>query len=103
MTLANLGPVPLDFALHEISPTLNIQAIKPQDLNGKHILYDLYHGEPPSSEYSILIGDLASAGAQVIGNVMPIDASVLEGFDVLWVNCCGDTSWTTEELSSVAD
>jgi hypothetical protein len=53
---------------------------------------------------STLISDAAGAGAEVNLNwTYPIDASILEGYDVLWVNCCGDTSWTSDELNAVSD
>jgi hypothetical protein len=51
-----------------------------------------------------LISDLTIAGATIAENfVFPIDASVLDDYDVLWVNCCGYTNWTFTELTVLAD
>jgi YVTN family beta-propeller protein len=104
LVISNSGPLPLEITLHEISPTLALRAPAPEDLTGKQILYDRAHDEPGMWDYSTLITDAIGAGAEVTENwYYPIDASVLEGYDVLWVNCCGYTSWTFDELNAVSD
>jgi YVTN family beta-propeller protein len=104
LTILNTGPVPLNVALHEINPAVAMQALSSTDLAGRRILYDLAHGEPRSSEYSSLVSDLTNAGAVVTENwYFPIDAAVLEGYDVLWVNCCGSITWGFHELQAVND
>jgi hypothetical protein len=104
LTILNTGPLPLNVALYEINPAVAMQALSSTDLAGRRILYDLAHGEPRSSEYSSLVSDLTNAGAVVIENwYFPIDAVVLEGYDVLWVNCCGGITWGLSELNAVKD
>jgi YVTN family beta-propeller protein len=104
LIISNTGPLLLEIALHEISPSLALLAPSPDDLSGKTILYDMAHGEPWWYDYSYLVDDLIAAGAVITENwTYPIDASVLEGCDVLWVNCCGYTNWTYGELSAVSD
>jgi YVTN family beta-propeller protein len=104
--ISNTGSLPLDIALFEINPTAVLQAmspLSPGDLNGKRILYDRAHGEPDSSEYSNLINDAITAGAAITESWYTIDAALLEGYDVLWVNCCGYTAWGFGELNAVSD
>jgi hypothetical protein len=104
LMILNTGPVPLNVALHEINPAVALQALSSTDLAGKRILYDRAHGEPGSSEYSSLISDATNAGAVVTENwYFPIEAAVLEGYDVLWVNCCGGITWGFRELQAVND
>jgi len=103
LTISNTRPFPLDVALYEISPTVALQALSPADLSGKRILYDRAHGEPSTSDYSSLIDDVISAGAVVTENFYTIEAAVLEGYDVLWVNCCGGTAWSFGELNALSD
>ncbi len=102
LVISSTGPLPLEIALHEINPAAALQTLSVTDLSGKHILYDRAHGEPWSNDYSILISDTINAGAVITENwAYPIDASVLDGHDVLWVTCCGDTAWTYGELNAV--
>jgi hypothetical protein len=104
LLITNSGPLPLEVAFYEVSPTLALQVPRPADLSGAHILYDRAHGEPGTWDYDTLINDAISAGAVVAENwYYPIEASVLEGHDVLWVNCCGGTNWTSGELNAVSD
>jgi YVTN family beta-propeller protein len=104
LMISNTGPLPLHIALHEINPTAALQTWSPADLTGRRILYDRAHGEPGDWDYSSLIGDAISAGAVITENwYFPIDAAVLEGYDVLWVNCCGDTTWGFGELNALND
>jgi hypothetical protein len=54
--------------------------------------------------YGTLVNDLISAGAVVTENwYFPLDPSVLEGYDVLWVTCCGGTIWGLSELNAISD
>jgi hypothetical protein len=102
LTISNTGPLPLDVALYEINPATALKALSSADLAGKRILYDRGHGEPGNSEYSSLISDVTNAGAVVTENwYFPIEAAVLEGYDVLWVNCCGGIPWGFSELNVV--
>jgi hypothetical protein len=51
-----------------------------------------------------LIGDAAAAGAVVVENwYFPIEASILEGYDILWINCCGNMNWGYGELQAVSN
>ena len=102
LMISNTGPLPLDIALYEINPPAALQTLSPSDLAGKRILYDRAHSEPASSDYSSLVNDAIGAGATVTENwYFPIDAAVLEGYDVLWVNCRGGITWGFSELNAV--
>ncbi|MEJ2207490.1 MAG: hypothetical protein P8129_00460 [Anaerolineae bacterium] len=104
MTLFSTGPMPLEFTVHEISPAVTMQALSPADLSGSQILYDRAHGEPGPASYNVLIDDVVAAGAVVTENwYLPMDANVLEGYDVLWINCCGTTAWGFGELNAISD
>jgi hypothetical protein len=104
--ISNTGPLPLSFAVHEISSTTVLRSVSglSNDLTGKRILYDRAHGGPALSDYSTLAGDVISAGAVITENwYSPIDANVLRDYDVLWSNCCGGSSWGFGELTAVQD
>jgi hypothetical protein len=104
VTLFDTGPMPLDFAVHEISPTLMLRSPSAVDLSGKQILFDRAHGEPAMSDYDTLIADIVAGGATVTENwYFPIEPGVLSAYDVLWVNCCGSTNWGFSELTAVRD
>ncbi|NUM44933.1 MAG: carboxypeptidase regulatory-like domain-containing protein [Anaerolineales bacterium] len=99
LVLSNTGPAPLLFELHELSPTLNLTA--PSDLTGKHILYDMGHGETWYGYFSTLMSAAVSAGATVtIHYEYPLNAATLNEYDVLWISS-GEISWTFEELNLV--
>ncbi len=115
LLISNTGPVSLEIALHEISPTLALGfdlSTQPAQsdirhsttiVSGTRILYDRAHGEPGTWDYSTLVNDAIGAGAVVSESYSVIDASVLAGYDVLWVNCCGGTAWSFGELNAVND
>jgi hypothetical protein len=104
LKLRNSGPVALDITLHEINPAVALRAPSGGDLTGRRILYDRAHGEPSTSAFDYLIEDAISAGATISENLdYPVDAAVLEGYDVLWVSCCGGTAWDFGELNAVND
>jgi hypothetical protein len=102
-TLANTGPLPLNFAWHEIDPTARSgEAVN--DLAGKSILIDLSRGGAGQYNFLLLVQDITAAGGVVIENYSnPITADILAPHDVLWVNCCGYTNWTTTELSIISN
>jgi hypothetical protein len=51
-----------------------------------------------------LITDAFAAGAVVEENwYFPIEASVLQGYDILWINCCGTLSWGYSELQVISN
>lgn len=100
-TLANTGPLPLDYTWHEIAPNLRTPDA-PADLSGKVIMYDLAHGQYSQSNYSTLVTAINSAGGLFTVNyAFPITADILNNVDVLWVDCCGYTNWTFAELQVV--
>lgn len=100
-TLANTGPLPLDYAWHEIAPNLHTPDA-PVDLSGKVIMYDLAHGQNSQSNYSTLVTAINNAGGLLTVNyAFPITADTLNNVDVLWVDCCGYTNWTFAELQVV--
>ncbi|MBX3058833.1 MAG: carboxypeptidase-like regulatory domain-containing protein [Anaerolineae bacterium] len=100
-TLANTGPLPLDYTWHEVAPNLH-QPETPVDLTGKVIMYDMAHGQGSLANYSTLATALHNAGALVTTNfAFPITANTLNNVDVLWVDCCGYTNWTFAELQVV--
>jgi hypothetical protein len=102
LMISNTGPLPLDLALFEINLDVAEAAPTPEDLSGKRILYDRSHGQPARGEYSTLINDAIAAGAVVVDNwYFPVDASVLQGYDILWSNCCGSMTWGWSELQAV--
>lgn len=102
-TLSNTGPVPLPYAWHEISTTNRLPAT-PLDLVGKKILYDRTHSEYGISGFSYLIDDMINAGGVITENyTTPVTADVLRSYDVLWVNCCGYTNWSEDELTAVSN
>jgi YVTN family beta-propeller protein len=102
LVVSNTGPVPMDMALFEINLSFIDSAPTPQDLSGKRILYDRAHGQPSSDEYSTLVADAVAAGAVVVENwYFPVDELVLEGYDILWTNCCGGMTWGLSELLAV--
>lgn len=104
LTIANTGPETLEATFHEMLPLEQLMAEFSVDLGRRNILYDRAHGEPPSSDYSTLVDDLTAAGATISENfTYPIDATILDGYDVLWINCCGYTNWTFNELNVLAD
>jgi hypothetical protein len=104
LLISNTGPAPLDIALFEIDLFLQRLAPRPEDLAGVRILYDRSHGEPAGSTYSTLIADAVAAGAVVEENwYFPIEASVLQGYDILWINCCGTLSWGYSELQVISN
>jgi hypothetical protein len=101
-TLANTGPLPLNFAWHEIAPANQLNTL-PNDLAGKSILFDVYHGGAWPDNFTIMIQDIVDAGGVVVeNNSNPITADLLAPHDVLWVNCCGYISWTAAELAAVS-
>jgi YVTN family beta-propeller protein len=102
LVISNTGPMPLDLALFEINLDFNESAPRPEDLTGKRILYDRSHGQPAPGDYSTLINDAIAAGATIVENwYFPVDASVLQGYDILWSNCCGSITWGLGELLAV--
>jgi DNA-binding beta-propeller fold protein YncE len=102
-TIANTGPLPLEFAWHEITPTLMV-ARTPSDLNGKVIMYDRAHGQGDLANYSTLAAAINNAGGLLTVNfAFPITADILNNVDVLWIDCCGYTNWTFAELQAVND
>lgn len=104
LIISNTGPAPLSLALFEINLDFNHSALQPADLAGKRILFDRAHGQPARSQYSRLINDAVAAGAVVVENwYFPIETSVLEGYDILWTNCCGGIGWSFSELQVVGD
>jgi hypothetical protein len=103
-TLTNTGPLPLDYAWHEIAPDNNNTVNTPFDLSGKVILYDQAHGQYDMNNYSTLSTAIQNAGAQIMVNfALPITADILNNVDVLWIDCCGYTNWTYAELQVVSD
>jgi DNA-binding beta-propeller fold protein YncE len=102
MVISNTGPMPLDMALFEINLDFSESPPTVEDLTGKRILYDRSHGQPARGEFSTLINEAIAAGAEVVENwYFPIDANVLQGYDILWSNCCGSISWGLSELLAV--
>lgn len=102
LLISNTGPVALDMTLFEVDLAFTESPPTRENLVGRRILFDRSHGQPAGSTYSVLINDLVAAGAVVVENTtFPIDASVLEGYDVLWSNCCGSISWGFSELLAV--
>ena len=101
-TLANTGPMALEYAWHEVDTNLR-QLDTPLDLSGKSILYDYSHGSYGISEFTFLVGEIVKAGGVVSENgACPITAAVLAPHDILWVSCCGYTSWLPDELAAVS-
>ncbi|MFO7539227.1 MAG: hypothetical protein R6X32_14390 [Chloroflexota bacterium] len=97
--ITNSGPLPLEIDLFEVPSALQGLGTITADLTGVQILYDRAHGQPDLASYTTLHNDLVSAGAQIVQNfVYPITAAILEPYDILWLNCCGYTSWTFNEL-----
>lgn len=104
LLISNTGPAPLDIALFEIDLFQNRLTPRPEDLAGKRILFDRAHGEPAGSTYGTLLADAVAAGAVMEENwYFPIEASVLQGYDILWINCCGSLSWSYSELQVVSN
>lgn len=104
LTVANTGPAALEVSFHERPVSQETLTSLQANLEHRKILFDRAHNEPASSNYSTLIADLTTAGAQVDENfIFPIDAAALEGYDVLWVNCCGGTNWTFPELTVLSE
>lgn len=102
LMISNTGPLPLDLALFEINLDVAESPPTPDDLAGKRILYDRSHGQSARSDYSALIDDAIAAGAVVVDNwYFPVDANVLQGYDILWSNCCGSITWGLSELLAV--
>lgn len=102
LMISNTGPLPLDMALFEVDLDFIESPPTRENLIGKRILYDRSHGQPASSTNATLINDVVAAGAIVVENTtFPITANVLEGYDVLWSNCCGSISWGFSELVAV--
>ena len=102
LTVVNSGPAELEVSFHEL-PVQEVQmhATIPA-LEHRKILYDRAHNEPRLSDYNKVAEDLIAAGATINQNfVYPIDAGVLAGYDVLWINSYGDASWTFDELAAV--
>lgn len=104
LVISNTGPISLDFSIHEIDPSVTRLSLSPEGLDGKRILYDQAHGEPSYLDYSALIIDIQNEGAELTVNyTATVDATLLDSYDVLWVNCCGYTNWTFDELTAVAN
>ena len=102
LSIINGGPAQMNVAFFEINPLEALAAPSPKDLTGRRILYDRSHGSPSLDYYSQLVDDLTSAGAIIVENwYYPIDEAVLEGYNVLWVNCCGYQTWGYSELEAV--
>lgn len=102
LVISNTGPLPLDLALFEINLDVVERPPTPEDLTGRRILYDRSHGQPHPDAVSTLIADAVAAGAVVDVNwYFPINASVLDGYDILWSNCCGSMTWGMSELLAV--
>jgi hypothetical protein len=100
-TLANTGPLPFNFAWHEMAP-VNQLANAPSNLAGKSILFDRYHGGGWPEDFSMMIQDITAAGGVVVENYSPITAELLAPYDVLWVNCCGYMDWSDAELATIS-
>ena len=102
LTISNTGPLPLNLALFEINLDFTESPPTPEDLTGKRILFDRSHGQSARGDYSTLINDALAAGAVVVDNwYFPVDAAVLQDFDILWSNCCGSINWGLSELLAV--
>ena len=102
LNIANTGPALLEVSIHELPSFAKRFGITLAGDENPKILYDRAHNEPPLSEFTTLVDDLTAAGATVDQNyVYPIDAAVLDGYDVLWINCCGYTNWTYYELNAL--
>lgn len=102
LIISDTGPIPLDVALFEINLDFTERPPIPDDLSGKRILYDRAHGQPASGDYSVLVNDAIAAGAVVDENwYFPIDELVLDGYDILWTNCCGGVSNTRNLLQHI--
>jgi YVTN family beta-propeller protein len=100
-TLANTGPLPFNFAWHEMAPVNQLANI-PSNLTGKSILFDLYHGGASTYNFTSMIQDITAAGGVVVENYSPITAELLAPHDVLWVNCCGYWDWSAAELAAIS-
>lgn len=103
LIISNTGPTPLDMTLFEVNLEFSESAPGPEDLTGKRILFDRSHGQPAMTDYTTLIDDAIAAGAEVVENwYFPVDANVLQGYDILWSNCCGSITWGLSELLAVS-
>lgn len=56
------------------------------DLHGVHILWDMYHGEVSSGNWSTIVSDVTARGATVTQNSQEITAALLEGYDLIWLH-----------------
>ncbi len=102
LDIANTGPALLEVSIHELPSLEKRMRTTLDNIENRKILYDRAHNEPPLSNFDSLVDDLTTAGATVdINFIYPIDATVLAGYDVLWINCCGYTNWTFYELNAV--
>lgn len=102
-TLSNTGPLPLDYAWHEISPT-NRSPFTPVDLTGKKILYDQAHGGGWLNDFSYMVQDVINAGGVITENhTYPVTPAILAQYDILWLSCCGHLHWTADELTAVSN
>ncbi len=95
LAIANTGPMPLDFAFHEINPHKSLG--RHNYLAGMMILYDQAHCQGDLYSYTTLTSDLAGMGATIDTNYDPFDESTLPGYDILWLNSGGCT-WEYDEL-----
>jgi hypothetical protein len=103
LVISNTGPLPLTFELFEYEPQQRLLEGQPDDLQGKHILYDQFHGNPGFWDYSTLETDLLNAGATIDFNIEPITPDTLEGYDILWVAGFGTETWYYSELTAISD
>jgi YVTN family beta-propeller protein len=102
LTIHNTGPASLEISLHEIPSQEGLILSRASTLKNRKILYDRVHDEPQISEFNSIVSDLTAAGAIVEENfVYPIDETLLSGYDLLWINCCGYTDWTFNELNAL--
>ncbi|MFH1842474.1 MAG: choice-of-anchor D domain-containing protein, partial [bacterium] len=72
------------------------------DLTGVDILYDAYHGGPPSTYWSIILFDCITRGATVTELNVPVATALLADYELYWLPA-NTTNWSASELAALAD
>jgi len=95
LAIANTGGSGLTWSLRVVSSE-GVAEEPNAELSDIQILWDLSHGQIPSSNWSVILGDLVSRGATVTESYLPITTERLAGYDVVWLTDMED--WGSIEV-----
>lgn len=96
------SPAPVDADVPADSSGNEDLVVELASLVGRRILWDMGHGEPESSQYSIVLNDLYARGATAVHSSVALTPGLLASYDALWI---GETytALTSTEVAAVTE